>query len=215
MSEVVTGFVSGDAAGSNAGTGDGPMTPAERMRRHRQRKREAAEAAARQAHGSWPPFEEGNTAAVVHGGRSARLVDPLSAQIVAELLDGPDCPEHLREGQGRWRHAMAAWGRAEAQCILIATWIAGQDVEAALTEVTRAAETTEHRKGGSTKRTTGKRVEAALSALDRAERRAAGLRNDLGLTPASAARMKVQVTPKFDLAMEIMRLEQEGGTGGR
>ena len=200
-------------------TGDGPqdVTPepsqplsgAERSRRYRQRQRQAAQ----QPRGySWPPFTEGNTAALVHGANSSRFVDPLSAQIVAELLDSDDCPPHLH--QARYSAAVAAWGRAEAMVRLIATSIAGQSVEAALTETSRGVESTEHGKGRSARRTVAKRVEGSAGALDRAERTAARMRDALGLTPASAARMRLDASPKYDSARivaELLRADESAG----
>jgi hypothetical protein len=188
-----------------------PMTGAERSRRYREKQK-------RKPRGySWPPFEKGNTAAMVHGGNTPQIVDPLSAEIVASLLDSPDCPEHLH--QPRYAPALAAWGRAEATVRLIAGWLAGQDVEAALTEITRSAETAEFDKqGNGSRRTIAKRIEASLTALDRHERRAATLRNDLGLTPAAAARMRLDVRPKYDSALIVKALletdERRGAAGG-
>lgn len=204
--------VTGDDPGDVTPEPSQPLTGADRSRRYRQRQRQAA----KQPHGSWPPFTEGNAAAMVHGASSSRFVDPLSAQIVGELLAGEDCPAHLH--QDRWRYSLGAWGRAEAQCILIASWIAGQDVEGALTEVTRSIETTEVTKARSTRRNIAKRVEGALGALDRAERRAASLRNDLGLTPASAARMRLDASPRYDSARivaELLRADEDAKREGQ
>jgi hypothetical protein len=161
-----------------------------------------------------PPFAADNTMALTHGAHSPKVVDPLAAQIVADQLASPSCPPHLRDNPERWRYALNAWGRAEAQVQLILGWLDGQDVGEALSETTTAAETTETTKGKIVRRAAGKRRESALAALDRAERTAAARRNDLGLTPMAAARLKVDLQPKFDLARLIMELDAEA-SGGR
>ena len=166
---------------------------------------------------SWPPVERGQVGtahiATQHGAYSPSVVDPLAAQIVADQLAAPSCPPHLKENPERWTYALDAWGRAEATVRLLRAWLSGQDVGEALSEVTTAAETTEASKGKVVKRTASKRRESALAALDRAERTAAARRNDLGLTPMAAARLKVDMTPRFDLALAIAALEEE--TSGR
>jgi hypothetical protein len=168
---------------------------------------------------SWPPVERGQVGAAhiatTHGAYSPALVDPLAAQIVADQLASPSCPPHLAEDPERWRYALDAWGRAEATVRLIRGWLDGQDVGEALSETTTAAETTETTKGKIVKRTVGKRRESALAALDRAERTAAARRNELGLTPMAAARLKLSQDKPFDLAAEIMRLDAEESAGGR
>ena len=160
-----------------------------------------------------PAFASANTVSQTHGAYSPRVVDPLAAEIVAGQLASPSCPPHLKEDPGRWSYALDAWGRAEATVRLLRAWVGGRDVGDALSETSEALEETTHRKGGSTKKTTGRRTESALAALDRAERTAAARRNDLGLTPMAAARLKVDMTPKFDLALAIAALEEE--TSGR
>jgi hypothetical protein len=156
----------------------------------------------------------GNLSAVSHGAYSPQIVDPLAAQIVTDQLESKSCPPHLKDDPERWQYALDAWGRAEATVRLLRAWISGRDIGDALSETSEALEETTHRKGGSTKRTTGRRTESALVALDRAERTAAARRNDLGLTPMAAARLRVDLAPKYDLASEIAELE-ETGTNGR
>lgn len=163
----------------------------------------------------WKSATRDNAIALQHGAYSPRVVDPLAAAIVADQLAAPSCPPHLTDDPERWKHALHAWGRAEATVLLIRQWLEGQDVADLLSEHTEALEETTERKGGSTKRTTGKRRESALAALDRAERTAAARRTDLGLTPLSAARLKIDLAPKFDLAAEIMRLSAEEAADGR
>jgi hypothetical protein len=184
------------------------LTGAERARRYRKRQK----AAAKKARGySWPDAEPGNLIALRHGASSARFVDPLSRDIVETLLVDADCPPHLH--QARYAAALAAWGRAEACCRLIAEWLSAQDVREALTASSETDETEDHVKGRTTRRGAVRHVEGAMAALDRHERRAAGLRSDLGLTPASAARMRLDVSPRFDLALAIAALDGAGGDG--
>jgi hypothetical protein len=66
---------------------------------------------------SWPPFEPGNEMALRHGALSERKVDPIAAQLAAELVrDRPDLQ--------RFPEAVAAWSRAEARCLLLESWFA-------------------------------------------------------------------------------------------
>lgn len=72
---------------------------------------------------------------------------------------------------------------------LLWDWLAAQDVEDALSDVTTTEEAEERRKGRTTRRTVSRRVVSVLDQLHRAESRAASLRGKLGLDPASAARL--------------------------
>lgn len=179
----------GGAAGSNgaAASHRRPLTSTERSRNSRARKRAEAAIARRR-----PPY-------------GPEVVDPLGAAIVQELLDSDDCPEHVK--MPRYRASLAAYGRAEAAVRLLAAHIAAMPgVEAALTSVSTAEETATYVKGNGTRRTVTRTVTEALGALDRAERRAASARSDLGLTPASAARMRLDVRPRFDSALMVAAL---------
>jgi hypothetical protein len=109
---------------------------------------------------SWAPFEPGNTVATVHGAHSDRKLRP----IVDELLEG------LADA-APWTSAPVfaptreAWAWAEAQCVLYrqhfdTTAIVGGDAEP-----------------------------VGLATWDRVERRAAAKRTELGLSPASLARL--------------------------
>ncbi|MGH3222610.1 MAG: P27 family phage terminase small subunit [Streptosporangiaceae bacterium] len=152
----------------------------------------------------WRDAEPANTLATTSGAFSPRVRDPLAAQIVAGQLASPSCPAHLRDDPERWRHALNAWGRAEAQVELIRAWLDGRDVEDALSEAVEATETTTPgAKGAMVKRTSARRRESALAALDRAERTARNLRNDLGLTPAAAARIKADLAPRRPNLMQL------------
>jgi hypothetical protein len=149
---------------------------------------------------------------MTHGAYSPRVVDPLAQAIVAAQLESPSCPPHLRDDPERWRYALEAWGRQEATVRLLRDWLAGQDVETALSEAEEIEETTTHKKGGSTRHTSVRRRESALKALDRAERAAAARRNELGLTPRSAAVMKLSTDSRpnlMQLAAEIYAAGKE------
>lgn len=115
--------------------------------------------------GQRAPFEPGNTAAVTHGARSSRRVDPLAAERLAELLDDPHTPEYLVTDPS-FRPALAALARAEAVVALLAEFVAGQ---------------------GLTDEVVSPR--GALETLRRWEQTAAGHRRALGLDPSSRARL--------------------------
>lgn len=111
--------------------------------------------------GQRPPFRDGNTAALHHGARSARVVQPIADDLLQSAVS--EVP-YLAEA--RYGPALRSWARAEAQCQLLGAYL------------------TEH----------GVLDEAgdprpAEMALHRVENRAARLRDVLGLTPASAARI--------------------------
>jgi hypothetical protein len=137
-----------------------------------------------------PPFAPGNETAMVHGARSERRVGPLAAQIAAELLADEDCPAHLHEAV--FRPALEAWSRAEAIVTLLWRFLAeAADLEAAMTEVSTGEETEQAsaKRGKITRRSVAKRTASALDMLRRWEATAASARSQLGLNPASAARM--------------------------
>lgn len=165
-----------------------------------------------------PPFATDNTVALTHGAYSPAVLNPVAAQLVEELLESPSCPPHLLEDPERWKYALGAWGRAEGRVLLLESYQAGMDAGDGLSELTEAEETTEHGKGKTVKRITARRRESTQAALDRVERHARNCRNDLGLTPMAAARMRLEVADKYDSALHVQAvLEQdskrEGGSG--
>ena len=137
--------------------------------------------------GQRPPFAPGNTAALVHGAASERLLGPPAEQIAADLLASDDTPGHLREPA--FAAAVSAWSRAEAVCVRLRDFLDGQSLEEALTEVTSSEEDEESGKGYARRTSTARRVAAALDMSRRWEAHAANLRSKLGLDPASAARV--------------------------
>ncbi len=65
---------------------------------------------------AWPPAEPGNVLALVTGARSQRVVDPLAAELVGEVL-GDDGTSYLAEP--KYAPALRAWARAEARVLLL------------------------------------------------------------------------------------------------
>ena len=166
---------------------------------------------------SWPPFQPGHTLSTTHGAHSPRTVDPLAASIVADLLASPSCPAHLKDDPERWRPTLDGWGRAEAIVRVVSAWLDGQDLSAAMAETTTALETTTEAKGKSVKRTAGRRTQAGLDVLARWMRIARDYANDLGLSPAAAARMRLELADKYDSALHVQAVlerDQEEASGG-
>lgn len=115
--------------------------------------------------GQRPPFAEGNEAAVKHGARSSRRVDPLAERRLAELLDDESTPEYL-VGDQSYRPALVALARAEAVVELLAAHVADQGLTPDVTS-----------------------PRGALETLRRWEATAAGHRRALGLDPTSRAKL--------------------------
>lgn len=113
--------------------------------------------------GPWsrPPFERDNVAALHHGARSARTVQPIADEIAAQLAEIAPWASLPAFGA-----AVAAWSYTEAQAVLLRRWI------------------DEHGVFDSD----GVPV-PAMSSLDRTEARAARLRGELGLTPLAWSRL--------------------------
>ena len=82
---------------------------------------------------------------------------------------------------------------------------------AALTERWSEDEETTISKGKSRKRTTGQRTMSAWDAYDRMLSRMITLARELCLTPAAMARARMDIQPKFDLALAIASLEDSDG----
>jgi hypothetical protein len=169
------------------------------------------------ADGSWvpefpgqrPPFQPGHLASVRHGAFSRRLTGPLAEQIAAEQLARPDCPLWLREPS--YASAVLAWAYAEAECVRLRDrrdaleQLAGDNsVEDSLADVTESEERQEGLPswGVITRVSVMRQRESLAKALHRAETRARSLRSDLGLTPASRARLGRDITAagRVDLA---------------
>lgn len=122
---------------------------------------------------SWPPFEPGNDAALRHGAKSPRKVDPVADALV-EYVTSIDGLEHLREP--RFAASVAAWARAEAVVVLLADWCAGLAIEQVTSPQSKRSQT------------------EPLELLRRWEATAATQRARLGLDPMSAAKLMRELT---------------------
>lgn len=110
---------------------------------------------------SWPPFEEGNEAALVHGARSPRKVQPIADELHGHLLSvAPWCASPAFQGAAR------SWSWAEGQAHLL---------RAHVDEHGHFDEEGEER--------------SAVRTLERVERRLIRLREGLGLTPAALGKL--------------------------
>ena len=96
-------------------------------------------------------------------------------------------PDYLRAPA--YLPAVQAWARAEAVVSLLWAYLAGRDIEAALTETIEASETEARSKGRTSRRSVSQRVVSVLGELHRAEVRASNLRARLGLDPLSRAKI--------------------------
>jgi hypothetical protein len=66
---------------------------------------------------SWPPFEEGNKAALRHGAYSVEVYGEVARELVSGVL--ADRPQ-----LDRYRTAVAAWADVEARCLVLREWLA-------------------------------------------------------------------------------------------
>ena len=149
--------------------------------------------------GQREPFRPGHELSVTSGAQSPRHVGALAGRIASDLLADPGTPPYLLEPS--YRHAVLAYARAEAVVELLWRWLDGQDAEAALTEVTRTAETEERTQAGGTRRAVSKRVASVLEQLHKHETRAMHLRARLGLDPLSRGKLQKDVAEaSLDLA---------------
>lgn len=125
---------------------------------------------------------------MVHGGRSERRIGPRAGEIERKLLADPDTPDHLRRPE--FAGSVTAWARAQAVADEVFDHLSGQDIAAALAEVTReAGEEDSTEKGRVRRRSVSRRTVSALDAWFRASAHAATLRRDLGLAPLAAGRL--------------------------
>lgn len=137
--------------------------------------------------GVWKQHEAGNVAALVHGARSLRLVDPVAVELVAEAQ-----AELPYLGEAKYRATLEAWGRAEARVRLLERFL---ETEGLLTS-----------EGD---------VRAAAAFQLQCETQAARLRSQLGLTPEAAAKIGKDVAgAQADLATIWARMADEGSTDG-
>ena len=136
---------------------------------------------------SWsrPPFPEGNTAAVRHGGYSHRVSEPRARAILDQLRrENPAWIEDVDD------FALTAWARVEARVQIVEEYVQ-----------THGELTT---KGNPT---------PAASFLTRLQRTAADHRARLGLDPLSRARLgRDTAAARLDLAALWASEDVEGGT---
>jgi hypothetical protein len=177
------------------------------------------------AGGRWVPefagqrqaFVPGNLASVRHGAFSQRLTAPLAESIAAEQLTRDDCPLWLRDPS--YASAVLAWAFAEAECIKLRERrdqlerFAGEEaVDASLVDLTETEENeTRPAPGALTRVSVMRQQESLAKAIHRAETRARSLRADLGLTPASRARLGRDVASagRVDLALYWAQVSDE------
>lgn len=145
-----------------------------------------------------PPYEPGNTVAQVHGAYSPRKVDPLAAELLEAVLADP-ATAYLQAS--RWRPALLAWAKAEAQAQLLSEYLARRGEES----------------GDGVGDLADPRVLSAYALLHRAESRAESGRSQLGLTPLSAARLgRDKAATGVDMARlmaELAKRDAEGPSG--
>lgn len=141
--------------------------------------------------GQRPPFRAGNTAALRHGVFSPRVVDPKARELVEQVLEDP---ETAYLTAAKWRPALWAWARAEAQVQLLEAYIAeaGEETADGVGDLDLD------------------RVKSAYLLLHRAETRATTQRTRLGLDPLSAARLgRDKTAAALDAAQLMAQLERQ------
>ena len=146
---------------------------------------------------SWQPFQPGHELTLKHGAFSPRRVDPIAAGLVDQVLADPQCSDLESP---RWRAALWAWARAEAQVQLLDAWLA------------KAGE----QSGDGVGDLDAEAVRSAYLLLHRAETRATTQRGRLGLDPLSAARLgRDRAAASVDLAklMDELRRRDENAGG--
>jgi hypothetical protein len=108
---------------------------------------------------SWPPFEKGNLWQLRHGATVPRIVDPIAEELVEGLLE-------RRPDLERFPEALAAWGRAESRCLLLAAWFGDRGLLDGKGQPTASAQL-----------------------LNQSERLASEMRGRLGLDPKSESEL--------------------------
>jgi len=136
---------------------------------------------------SWPPAEPGNELALKHGAFSPRYIDPMARELVehALALAGESGSGLAYLAEGKFRLALAAWARA--QCIadrLLAACVQEGALEAGGTD------------------------SSALTQLHRWEGRAQSLRAELGLSPASWARLRNELAQSEHALAQVEAAQQ-------
>ena len=107
----------------------------------------------------WPPFSKGNELQRRHGATMPKVVDPISDELVEGLLE-------RRPDLERFPEALAAWGRAESRCLLLAAWFGEHGLLDGKGQATASAQL-----------------------LNQSERLASEMRGRLGLDPKSESEL--------------------------
>jgi hypothetical protein len=137
-----------------------------------------------------PPLQPGHELSTRHGAYSPRKVDPLAAELVAQILADP-AVGYLQAAH--YRPALWGWAKAEAQCQLLEEYLAKRGEEA----------------GDGVGDLADERVRSAYLLHHRASARAASGRRQLGLDPLSAARLgRDKTAAALDAAQLMARLER-------
>ena len=196
--------------------GDGALTDAQRARAYRRRKKEQAlrlingtpEEWVAEYPGQRPPFGPGNRLSFKHGATMPEVVDPLAMQLIDQVLEVPG-NEYLREP----RNAIAVdnWAHARARVLLMRRYLATQDIETALSEVTEIVETEERPSPGELRRQSRMRSTVSTwKAMESAERQESHLAVQLGLTPLARVKLgKAAQSPSADLALIWAREDEQ------
>ena len=178
----------------------GYLTPAEKMRRHRLKKKLESRAG------------DLGLAAVVHDAAvdSPENWQPEALQIARVTLE---CNDYLRDR--RYADQVMAYAHFEARLRLRRRYVASLDPETARTEVTVFEETTEGlpSSGLIRKVAQAKKVLAHEAILDDMERTAMAMRKDLGITPSGWARIRDAMERKkgVDIALVYAGYDEEAG----
>lgn len=158
-------------------------------------------------HYSWPPFEQGNTAAATHGAWSTRLVAPLAAELERQAREDPSWPSYLNDASYDAAIADLYW--TEAQILRMRAWQAGADVDELITEQTDVEGTETASKGRVSRRSTSRRRGASLDSMLRLMAHAHAVRKELGLTPMSRFRMRRDVAATEVSLVELLTQARE------
>lgn len=126
--------------------------------------------------GQRPPFRPGQAVRLTHGAYHPETVDPIAAEIVAEVVEAEP---YLAEV--RYRATLHAWAREEARCRVLADYLDREGLH-----------------------DTEGRLRPAEQAMHRAETRAANLRTALGLTPLARARLGRDVASQQESLAQAM-----------
>lgn len=114
---------------------------------------------------SWPPFEQGNTAAVTHGARSDRLVEPRAREIAQDVLA---LNPHL--DSGRDGPAVVRYSVALARIERVYAWL-GDQADEVFVDVAEG------------------RVHAVYERLEQWERQASAAEDRLAIAPLTRTKL--------------------------